>query len=292
MKKFKSHFWYNRSQRNGILLLITIIICSQILYFYVDFYPSLSPDKEHVAKIRIQLDSLLKLQEKKNTPKIYPFNPNFISDFKGYQLGMTLDEIDRLHEFREKGKFVNSKIEFQKVTLISDSLLAVISPYFKFPDWVKKQNKNSIKNTTYSPIINDVNKISTKDLNRALASDFATLKSVNESLANRIVNYRNKIKGYTYKDQLTEVWKINQNQIDEILKVFSIETKPDIKKININTASFKEVLSIPYIDYELCKKLFEFRDEVAELQSISEIKNIEGFPINKYDRIVLYLFAE
>jgi len=60
----------------------------------------------------------------------------------------------------------------------------------------------------------------------------------------------------------------------------------------VNTASFKEVLSIPYIDYDLCVKIFDYRDEVAELQSISELKNIKDFPTNKYDRIVLYLRVE
>lgn len=79
---------------------------------------------------------------------------------------------------------------------------------------------------------------------------------------------------------------------NKILSTFSIKNKPIIKKVNINTASFKEVLSNPYIDYELCIQIFDYKDEVAELQSISEIKNIEGFPIKKYNRIVLYLLAE
>jgi hypothetical protein len=42
----------------------------------------------------------------------------------------------------------------------------------------------------------------------------------------------------------------------------------------------------------LCLKIFDYKDEVAELQSISEIKNIEGFPLENYTRIVLYLHAE
>jgi len=78
----------------------------------------------------------------------------------------------------------------------------------------------------------------------------------------------------------------------KILETFSIYNKPLIVKTNINTASFKEVLSNPYINYELCLKIFDYRDEVAELQSISEIKNIEGFPLEYYPRIVLYLHAE
>ncbi|WP_320242936.1 helix-hairpin-helix domain-containing protein [Tenacibaculum sp. 1B UA] len=65
-----------------------------------------------------------------------------------------------------------------------------------------------------------------------------------------------------------------------------------MKKVNVNTARFKEVLKNPYIDYKLCKKIFEYRDEVAELQDISELRNIKDFPLNKYDRIILYLEAK
>jgi DNA uptake protein ComE-like DNA-binding protein len=67
---------------------------------------------------------------------------------------------------------------------------------------------------------------------------------------------------------------------------------PKIQKQNVNTIEFKQLLKNPYIDYDLCKKIFNYRDEVAELQNISELKNIEGFPLDKYDRIVLYLVAE
>ncbi len=52
------------------------------------------------------------------------------------------------------------------------------------------------------------------------------------------------------------------------------------------------MLKNPYIDYNLCKMIFEYRDEVAELQNISELKNIKDFPLEKYDRIVLYLNAK
>jgi len=77
-----------------------------------------------------------------------------------------------------------------------------------------------------------------------------------------------------------------------LLLVFKVINLPNIKKINVNTVSFRELLKNPYLDYELCKKIFEYKDEVAELQDISELKNIIGFPLDLYDRIVLYLVAE
>jgi len=85
---------------------------------------------------------------------------------------------------------------------------------------------------------------------------------------------------------------LDKDVADEVLDRFTIIDKPQIQKINVNTATFKEVLSIVYIDFELTKKIFNYRDEVAELQSLEELKKIEGFPLEKYERIALYLEAK
>ena len=240
-----------------------------------------------------QLDSLKKKSSKKKKFKIYPFNPNYISDYKGYQLGMNIDEIDRLLAYREQKLYVNSAKEFQTITKISDSLLQKISPFFKFPDWVQK--KNNYKNNQQRYIPNsriNVSEITTVDINKATLKDFTAIEGVDEYISERIIKYRSKLQGFSFKEQLFEVWGLDELMANKILSTFSIKNKPIIKKVNINTASFKEVLSNPYIDYELCIQIFDYKDEVAELQSISEIKNIEGFPIKKYNRIVLYLLAE
>jgi DNA uptake protein ComE-like DNA-binding protein len=91
---------------------------------------------------------------------------------------------------------------------------------------------------------------------------------------------------------LYEVWNLDPEVANEVLRYFKINSPPTIQKININTASFKEVLAIVYIDYELTKKIFEYRDEVAEIQSIEELKKIDGFPLDKFNRIALYLHAK
>ena len=154
MNILKSHFWYHKSQRNGIFIIVLLILILQSIVFYVDFSSEDVDflDSIEVSKIHKQIDSLKVIEKARRTPKIVPFNPNYITDYKGYQLGMSLTEIDRLLLFREKNKFINSKREFQKITKVSDSLFAIIAPYFKFPDWVSKvnqqkqrKNKNSSK---------------------------------------------------------------------------------------------------------------------------------------------------
>ena len=299
MKIFKSHFWYHKRQRNGVFFLVLIIVLLQGVYFFADFSSKriVDTNKGELAKFQNQIDSLKVVEFEKRKPKLYPFNPNYITDFKGYQLGMSSEEIDRLHKYRVQRKFVNSAIEFQQITKVSDSLLDAISPYFKFPDWVIKrenQKKNKIvgESSVEKHINNKVYKISTNNINKATEQDFRTVEGVGEVLSARIIKYRNKLQGYSLSSQLYEVWGLDKETANSVLRTFKIVEKPIVKKVNVNTATFKEVLSNPYINYELCKKIFEYRDEVAELQSISELRNIKDFPLDKYDRIVIYLEAK
>ena len=142
LKTIKSFFKFSREQRTGVFLLFTIIIIFQLVYFFVDFssFSKESPEKENWLSLQSQIDSL-KQEKLDYVPKIYPFNPNFITDYKGYKLGMSVPEIDRLLAFRKQNKYVNSAKEFQAVTKVSDSLLNAISPYFKFPDWVNNKKE-------------------------------------------------------------------------------------------------------------------------------------------------------
>ncbi|MGK0448012.1 MAG: DNA uptake protein ComE-like DNA-binding protein [Polaribacter sp.] len=296
MKIFKSHFWYNKSQRNGVFLLVLLILLLQI-FIYTDVFSSgkiNDVNQPELLAFQHQIDSLKAIEIEKRKPKIYPFNPNYITDYKGAQLGMSLQEIDRLLAFRKTNKFINSKKEFQKVTKVSDSLLDKISPYFKFPDWVLKKNqqKPSLLLLVKKQSVYKKKAVSTIDINKATAEDFKTISGIGPAFSERIIKYRSKLQGFSFETQINEVWGLDKEVAEKVVLIFKIIEKPTIKKVNVNTVTFKELLINPYIDYELCKKILNYRDEVAELQDISELKNIDDFPLKLYDRIVLYLLAK
>ena len=297
MNIFKSHFWYHKSQRNGIFILILLIVIFQFIIVFVDFYSEekVNIDTPKVIAFHHQIDSLRKINLENKRLKIFPFNPNYITDYKGAQLGMSLVEIDKLLAYRKTGKFINSRKEFQKVTTISDALLNSISPYFKFPDWVVERNQNMQLSTSRDTrLFAKKSKyiLTSTDINLAVKEDLKTINGIGEKLSERIIKYRSKLQGFSTLNQLYEVWGLDTEVVDKLLLVFKVINLPNIKKINVNTVSFRELLKNPYLDYELCKKIFEYKDEVAELQDISELKNIIGFPLDLYDRIVLYLVAE
>ena len=297
MNIFKSHFWYHKNQRNGIFILIILIVIFQFIIVFVDFSSEEKVDTNSpkIIAFHHQIDSLRKINLENKRLKIFPFNPNYITDYKGAQLGMSLVEIDKLLAFRKTGKFINSKKEFQNITSISDSLLHSISPYFKFPDWVVKKKQNRQLSTSRDTrLFAKKSKyiLTSTDINIASKEDLKTINGIGEKLSDRIIKYRSKLQGFSTANQLYEVWGLSAEVVGKLLLVFKVVKLPNIQKSNVNTASFRELLKNPYIDYELCKKIFDYKDEVAELQDVSELKNIIGFPLELYDRIVLYLVAE
>ncbi|GGG88721.1 hypothetical protein GCM10011416_01300 [Polaribacter pacificus] len=276
---------------------MVLILTGQFLIGFVDFSKDHDPGL-YAKDLTVLQNQVIQMRKQELARRVYtpqPFNPNYITDAKGKQLGLSLLEIDRLLAFRSTDKFVNTAKEFQQVTKISDSLLQVISPFFKFPDWVVKRNieakesKGALE-AQKKPVGKQIIKL--KDLNLATADDFQSISGIGTVISKRIVNYRSRLQGFSKLDQLSEVWNLTPELIVKIQERFELRSLPNIQKTNVNTATFKEVLSNPYIDYELCKKIFNYRSEVAELQSIDELKNIAGFPIEKYDRIVIYLEAK
>jgi DNA uptake protein ComE-like DNA-binding protein len=292
MKKLKPHFWYNKSQRNGVFFLLFFILILQGVYFFVDFSSSEETNlpSEEIILFQNQIDSLKLIEIENRKPKIYPFNPSFITDYKGYQLGMTTQEIDRLLSHRESGKYINSARQFQVVTKVSDSLLAVISPYFKFPDWISRKKNTSLNYN--KPKEEEIFTGEKQDLNIVTAIQLKEIKGIGDKLSERIIKYRTSMKGFMNDEQLEQVYGLKPEVIAKVLQRYTVLSQPTIEKVNVNTATFKEVLHLPYIDYELTKKIFQYRDEVAEIQNLEELKNIEDFPIENFDKIALYLKAE
>ena len=173
MQNFKSHFTFSKEQRNGIFLLLIIIIVAQCVYFFID-YPSnnIQVNKEELLKYTKEIDSLRFHKTQENKPKIYPFNPNYITDYKGSSLGMSNEEIDRLLTFRKQNKWINSTKQFQEITKVSDSLLKVLSPNFKFPEWVTnpkpRNNSFQVYNSKPRTYANkqDLNKVTAQQLQK------------------------------------------------------------------------------------------------------------------------------
>ncbi|MGB0896527.1 MAG: ComEA family DNA-binding protein [Flavobacteriaceae bacterium] len=280
MKHIKSHFVFTKQQRRGIFALLVLIVALQCVYFYVDFSSDVNlseSERQKIITFQKEVDSLalLKASEKY---EIHPYNPNFITDYKGYMLGMSVEEIDRLHDYRQSNKYVNSAKEFQEVTKVSDSLLEILKPNFKFPDWVSKKTKKIVSANSYQ-----------KDINKAEAIDVHKATGLEYKLAYRIINFRNELGGFLSFEQLKDVYKLPIEDVEKVQQKFQLTTIPEIKKININLATVQELSSLGYINDYLANNIVDERVLREGFKSLDELRFVEGFPLEKLERIKLYL---
>ncbi len=232
------------------------------------------------------VDSLKNLLRDNDTLKVYPFNPNFITDYKGYSLGMSTEEIDRLFSFRAENKFVNSAEEFQEVTVVSDSLLNKLSGYFKFPEWTQTKKAKTPKTQTSSQVVSNV---TIMDINTATASDLKIIYGIGDKLSERIIKFRDRLGGFLVDEQLQDVYGLETEVIQRILQKFRVIQKPNVSLININEAPYKDLAEFIYIDSNLAINIVQYRESVGTIHSLDELLSIEGFPKERFARIKLYL---
>lgn len=117
-------------RRKTIAVFFVLFFLVMLLYFRAQ--------KQSIPTAAIlELDHFLQhtidsLKANEQPKTIYPFNPNFISDQRGYFLGLSPQEIDLLHAYRKQGKWINSLREFQKVTGVDSTWLKV--PYLSYAE--------------------------------------------------------------------------------------------------------------------------------------------------------------
>jgi len=293
----KSHFKFTKEERSGIFFLLLFIVLLQVVYFLIkmDVFDSGTSNFTPNIEQQAQIDLLKQEALQKDSIKVYPFNPNFITNYKGYTLGMSLAEIDKLHVFRKTEAYVNSAKEFQKVTGVSDSLLQSISPYFKFPEWTQKSGQERVRNKQNTSGSKQINSTPLEELRRALdintatAEDLRVINGIGEKLSARIIKFRDRLGGFMTEKQLYDVYGLEADVVARTLQKFKVLKKPNVSLIKINSASTYEISKLIYIKYDVAKNIVLHRENNGAFTSFAELMSIDGFPKEKLDRISLYL---
>ncbi|KIO52799.1 ComEA family DNA-binding protein [Flavobacterium hibernum] len=291
LKVVSAYFKFTNQQRTGVFLLFVIIIILQGVYFFADFSFAEKeyPEKQQWMALQSEIDSM-KSSRFNEKPKVYTFNPNFISDYKGYKLGMSTQEIDRLLSFRKENKYVSSAEEFQGVTKISDSLLSAISPLFKFPDWIQNKSVYNREKKEYTKKdYEKKEKIILSDINQANQEDLIKLYGIGEALSSRILKQKEIFGCFVSMEQMNDIWGLSPEVLLQLNKHFKVLLPPNFKRIKINDASLKELSQFPYFKYALAKQIVTARSMNGNFDNIEDLAKIKDFPVDKAKIISLYL---
>lgn len=287
---------FSKGHYFGIAILICAIGLLQLFIYEFNNQKDttsldLTQEEKNWLLVQNEIDSIKEVNQE-NSNKIYPFNPNFISDYKGYKLGMTEAQIDKLHQFRKQNKYVNSKSEFQKLTGVSNEWMKQYAIYFKFPDWVTDattKNYQAKDDNKFQKFDKKESKIIVQDLNTVDQVELEKVYMIGEKLALRIISERERFGNFVSMEQLGFIWGISPEAIADLNKKFQIKSSGNLKKININTSTIKELQQFPYFNYTIAKNIVTFRSMNGDFKHGEDLTNVKQFPLEKLKIIALYL---
>ena len=111
------------------------------------------------------------------------------------------------------------------------------------------------------------------EINSADTLQLDEIKGVGVAFARRIIKYREKLGGFYKKEQLLEVYGLDSTKFTEIKDQVKVNAT-QIKKIDINTATFDEMKNHPYLKYKQINAIIQYRKQHGKYNSIEDLKKV------------------
>jgi DNA uptake protein ComE-like DNA-binding protein len=268
----------NKAQRRGVLWTF-ILFLGVHLFIKLSDNPSPTNTNDFVVNKEVQhlIDSLmnLKIVSDKVRDSIYPFNPNYISDFKAYQLGISMSAVERIRAYRAAGSYLYSEEDLKQVAGLSDVEMNRIRPYLKLPEIKKVKNTIAVR--------------AKAEINSATAEALQEVYGIGPVLGQRIITLRKQLGGFLIKDQLDDVWGLKPEVQDQLWMHFKMDSVPNVIKQNINDLTIAELSQSPYISASLASSIVALRTQQDSLNSWHELAAITQIDSIKKARLSLYL---
>ncbi len=93
------------------------------------------------------------------------------------------------------------------------------------------------------------------------------------------------------QDQLLEVYGIDEERYVGITPQITVNSTL-VKKLNVNTATFKELLAHPYLEYDQVKSLVNYRETIGAFKDVNSIPQLPHFSEKDVKRLVPYLSTQ
>ena len=273
-----SFYKFPKVQRSGVLWTLVLFGVLHLgILFLSEWQSKLDQSLVLDEKTQQLVDSLKSNTSdaiaKKDT--IYPFNPNYITDFKAYQLGISMEVVHSIRAYRASHKYIQTIQDFQQVTGLPDEDVLRIRPYLKLP--TPRVFKKALK------------KQPKKELNAAKVADLQKVYGIGQVFAQRIVDFRNQLDGFLVADQLGDVWGLKHETQQRVWEHFKLDSIPEVKKQNINHMTIAQLSELPYISASLASRIVATRTQQDSLTTWDDLAAIEQLDSIKKARLSLYL---
>lgn len=309
----KDYFTFSAKERNGLVIMFFIAIA---IFLFSRYFPvkkvsvSKNAFQQELTKLKIVIDSSGSngaYQRNENhvdyaQPKhyenpanskgeLFDFDPNTLDADGWKRLGVRGKTIKTIQNFLAKGFKFKKPEDIRKVYGLRRGDAERLIPYIHISQKEAFTNR-SFANTGNTPrapdSVREIKRRQIIDINTADTSAFISLPGIGSKLAARIINFRQKLGGFSSVTQLGETYGIADSTFQAIKPRLQCNN-PALKTININTADIDELRIHPYLRWNIANAIVNYRQQHGDYKSIEDIKKIDIITDELYNKISPYL---
>ena len=165
----------------------------------------------------------------------FRFNPNTASVEDLCRLGFSLKQAQSIDNYRQKGGRFRRKEDFARSYVVADSVYRRLEPYIDIP---------------------------LVDLNLADSAAFDALPGIGGWFASKIIEHRKALGGYSYKEQLLDIYRFDQEKFDGLKDLITISAEHTVP-YPLWTLPADSLRRHPYINnLETAKAIVLYRETI------------------------------
>jgi len=310
MKKiWDKYFYWNRTERRGVLPLLVLVFVLIGANLFIrsrsSDYKS-NPDDEFLSRAKefketrnqwaendqARLndrendqendDGFLSKKSKLRRPTA-PFNPNDLSKGEWMDLGLSEKQAESIGRFQAKGGRFYKKEDLKKSYVISEAFYANVEPFLVFPEKELRTHypTKDLGEKTSLP----VTKI---NINEADSVQLTSLRGITPKMAQKILAVRKTFGGFHSLEQVKDLYgfyEANYERLSEVAFTGPVTIKP----INLNYCTFRELLQVPGLNYDLVKAITNHRERNGSFKKTEDLVTLNLAEPDLYAKIAPYL---
>lgn len=228
---------------------------------------------------------------------LFPFDPNHADSLTLMRLGLPSWQIHNLLKYRRKGGVWRQPDDLSRLYGLSAEDFALLRPYIRISAADRRRSvtryEREYRGTPKGerPQYEPIEKLAEGSLVELNACDTTLLKQIpgiGSYYARKIIAYRERLGGFADLSQINEVEGLPPG----ISRWFTLTSHPDLRRIRINHATFKELVRHPYLSYEQTKTIVNHIRQYGPLHGWRDLRLYKDFTDVDFRRLSPYVSFE
>jgi competence protein ComEA len=270
MRAWIKQVYFTQRELHGLRILWSLLIFIWILTVtlpkWLPWLPlaSVHPSELNIETTLINLDSMQAAYKAS-----FYHNPWGIPDYMATRIEKYLQAGGKL----EKGK------DLDRIFGMEPGFKETLLP--QLPLRASKGKDRNEQGQSKQEILMDINKADTLQL--------VQLRFIGAKRAKRITDYRDKLGGFLDTTQYKEVWGLDSASLLSLFMFTYIDSTFTPKKLNVNTADWRQLMAHPYVGYYAATQMDSYRKNHGRIPDWETLLNFQGIKREKLGYMKRYL---